>query len=208
MDIAESAIGAAAPDAATTSAAAVLAALPQPAGAAAGECEGEASRTHHLPPCAHSLSNAYLYCALWCTADFSATPCASPRRDSDGQQICELCPIRLTKAKGKLHKHGQGHVCQSCYDRRRRPAASLSADAPAATKQSRKRRAQSDPGELAPRTLRLALTHRVTLPQPRPVKKQQRTTRQEQRIMQQLEETVARREAWLAAHPQATPSDQ
>jgi hypothetical protein len=66
--------------------------------------------------------------------------------------------------------------------------------AAAASKPTRKRRAVSDPGQPARSP---ALTGRVKAPAPVAALKKQRT-RQEERIMRELDETVARREAWLA----------
>ena len=86
----------------------------------------------------------------------------APRLDSAGKQICELCPVRLSRAKGKLHVHGPGHICTRCYNLRRdSAAASATTPLPTAAKRSRKRRAQSHPGE---RTS----SRRVTPPQPAP----------------------------------------
>lgn len=125
---------------------------------------------------------------------------ARPRVDPDGQLRCELCPIRLSRAKGKLYKYGAGRICHACYDKQQRPAA---ADAPVAAAPAsatpRKRRAESDPGELrqrtpSPRRTRPA-TQRVTLPEPASVQTQRRMTRQEERIMRLLDETHARRMA-------------
>jgi hypothetical protein len=45
---------------------------------------------------------------------------AHPRRASNGQQLCEQCPIRLSQAQGKLHVYGSGHICDKCYQRIRR----------------------------------------------------------------------------------------
>ena len=70
---------------------------------------------------------------------------------------------------------------------------------------SHKRRAQSDPGELAPRWLpRLrtrspTLTHRVTPSHSTPAEKKHKAACRDEEIMRMLEETVARREAWEAA---------
>ena len=70
---------------------------------------------------------------------------------------------------------------------------------------SRKRHAESDPGEPRPRTPSPCRTRptttRVTPPTPAQASKKQRTTRQDERIMRLLEETHARR---MAAETAAT----
>jgi len=130
-----------------------------------------------------------------------------PRYDSAGRQLCQLCPVRLNRANGKLYLHPPGHICQSCHNRMRKgEAAAASGDTPAAPKPSRKRRAQSDPGELPAHATPPALTRRVTPPSPVPASKKLRVTRQEERIMRLLDETHARRmaaEAVEAAAPAA-----
>ncbi len=63
-----------------------------------------------------------------------------------------------------------------------------------------KRRAQSNPGEQAIATVRALQTHRVTAPEPYSEHKKQRTTRQQTRIMHQLDEAHAKRIAYLAAN--------
>ena len=79
-----------------------------------------------LTPCAASVCPPCI-----CADEFSAPQCASSRRDSDGQQICELCPIRLTKAKGKLHRSGAGKICHCCYTKASRSHAAASVSKPA-----------------------------------------------------------------------------
>jgi hypothetical protein len=41
------------------------------------------------------------------------------RHDAFGCQLCEGCGIRINRCKGKLHRHGPGHVCQRCYNQAR-----------------------------------------------------------------------------------------
>ena len=136
---------------------------------------------------------------------------AAPRRDSDGQQCCELCVTlrRLTRCKLPLHKHGAGKICDPCYKALLRPAAASAAltpsaapaaatasTPPAAPPRSHKR-ARSDPGEPTRSqhlgTQAQAVTRRIIPPKPTAVKKQ-RLSQKEQRIMRMLDETVARRE--------------
>lgn len=70
---------------------------------------------------------------------------------------------------------------------------------PPASKQSRKRRAASDPGELPEPAISQALTRRVVAPEPAPASKKQYNTRREEQIMRLLDETHARRIAAEAA---------
>ena len=138
-------------------------------------------------------------CAYCCAGASLALRGAGPRRDSDGQQCCELCtaPRRLTRCKLPLHKYGAGKICRQCWDGLRRPSVQTAAvaAATAAPPRSRKRRAQSDPGELLAATASPALTRRITPPTPIAAQKKQRTTRQDDRIMRLLDETHARRMA-------------
>jgi len=72
-----------------------------------------------------------------------------------------------------------------------------------AAKQTRKRRATSDPGESPELAAPAALTRRITAPKPSPANKNQYNTRREERIMRLLDETHARRmaaEATVPAH--------
>jgi hypothetical protein len=204
MEPLDSAIADTVPDAATAAAAAALVALPQAAAGATGQSMAAAQRYHCVPPCALSECDVPWCCAYCRAGDFMAPLGAGPRVDSDGQQLCQLCPVRLSRAKGKLHVHGPGRICQRCYNQQRHSTPATAAAAPAAVPVTpRKRRAESDPGEPRPRSpsprRTRPTTRRVTPPRPAPVEKKQRTTRQDDRIMRQLEETVARREAWLAA---------
>jgi hypothetical protein len=72
------------------------------------------------------------------------TGAGSPRRDSAGSLCCEQCSTRLSRCKGKLHVQDPGHICQACYDKKRRPLLSAAAEASPPPK---RRRATSDPGE-------------------------------------------------------------
>lgn len=45
---------------------------------------------------------------------------ATPQRDSSHSELCQLCPVRLSRTKGKLHLYGNGHVCQRCYNELRK----------------------------------------------------------------------------------------
>src|SRR5680860_1912248 len=65
-------------------------------------------------------------CACCCAAATVAPLGAGPRRDSDGQQICELCPTRITRG-GTHRPHGVGRAHKACITRQQR------ATAPAAT---------------------------------------------------------------------------
>jgi hypothetical protein len=56
--------------------------------------------------------------------------CSSPRKDSSGWPACEDCGRRLSTCKGKLHKSGNGKICQSCYDKHRGKVATAAPVAP------------------------------------------------------------------------------
>jgi hypothetical protein len=45
--------------------------------------------------------------------------CPAARVDSAGKPACEQCGRRLSSCKGKLHRHGSGHICQHCYNQAR-----------------------------------------------------------------------------------------
>ena len=72
------------------------------------------------------------------------------------------------------------------------------------SKQARKRRATSDPGESPEPAASQALTRRVNAPEPASTSKKQYNTRREQQIMRLLDETHARRMAAEAAAAGAT----
>ena len=110
-------------------------------------------------------------------------------------------------------KNGDGYCCGKhpaairVRVARAAKAAAASAAVPAASallllgpapKQTRKRRAESDPGEQQSRAR--PLTRRITPPKPVPTQKRQRTTRCDEEIMRLLDETHARR---MTAHPPA-----
>lgn len=135
-------------------------------------------------------------CMLLCAHASLATSGASPRVDSDGQPVCELCGRRLSRVKHQ-HRHGLGHACHPRCKARARPAVDGAAPATAAAASAtpRKRRAQSDPGELPAHSAAPTLTRRVTPPQPTSTTKKQYNTRREEQIMRMLDETHARRMA-------------
>ena len=207
MDLETSATDTAAPDVAAAAAAAALVALPQAADDAAGESTAGATHAQCFPRLFLPPSVAAVDCAHCWAGDSMAPHGAGPRVDSDGQQLCELCPVRLSRAKGTAHVYGFGHICQRCYDRQRRPAraAAIAVAVPAPTT-PHKRRAASDPGEQSPRTpsprRMRPTTFRITPPEPAPVQKKQRTTRQDDRIMRLLDETHARRMAVMQQQQQ------
>jgi hypothetical protein len=149
-------------------------------------------------------------CALLCVGASKSSEESTARRDSAGRLLCERCSRQLTKVKHK-RPHGPGYACSPrCKPSKRGasvldPDAAAPAAAAAAAPQPKRRRTASDPGEplpLQPRTQ--AITRRIALPAPSTQKKQ-RTTRQDEKIAQQLEETHARRMAALAT-PGAAPS--
>ena len=171
-------------------------------------------RYHHLPPPALIQYNAHVFLVYSCAGTLLVIGGSVARRDSAGWPACEECGRRLSRCKGKLHRHGPGHVCQRCYNQQRHSTAVAAPSvAPAVHKQSRKRRAESDPGEHtarlrtpSPRRTRLAVTKRVTPPKPSPPRNKARTavcrTRTEEDIMRMLDETNARRIAAEAAAAQ------
>ena len=183
-------------DAADAAAAAILVALPQPAAAAAGGSWLCCMHEYCEVPSPLTLCDGPMPCAHCCVGDSVVSAGAEPRRASNGEQLCELCPVRLSRAKGKLYTRAPGKICHTCYNRQQRAAAVASpAAAPGAPKQSRKRRAHSDPGESPEPRAPPALTRRVTPPKPAPATNKQHATRQEERIMRLLDETHARRMA-------------
>lgn len=110
-----------------------------------------------------------------------------------GHPRCYLChqPIGSRPRSGKWPKVKHHPRCPK-RSAAQSGAASAASAAPA---RSHKCRAASDPGELPAQAASLALTRRVTPPSPVPANKKQRITRQEERIMRQLDETHARRMA-------------
>lgn len=88
-----------------------------------------------------------------------ATCCGGPRRDTDGQQLCELCPRRLSQL-GAHRPYFNGRAHQSCIIREKRAAAaggvaastvreSVAMESAALPPSPKKRRIASDPGESA-----------------------------------------------------------
>jgi hypothetical protein len=167
-------------------------------------------RYYHLLPPALIQRDAHVCLACSCAGSALVSVCPAQPVDAAGKPRCALCPIRLTNCKGKLYKHEKGKICQRCYNQQRHSAAlAIPSGAPAAQKQLRKRRAESDPGELSAATAASsssALTRRVTPPSPVPASKKPRVTRQEERIMRLLDETHARRMAAETAEAVAAAS--
>ena len=132
-------------------------------------------------------------CALRCIAITGTARDGVPLKDTNGQWLCRLCK-RTVRRNQQWRRDGAGRKHNPrCPDRsdaqQSKPAAA------AVAPPTRKRRAQSDPGESPEPAAPLALTRRVTPPKPAPTTKKQRTTRQEERIMRLLDETHARRMA-------------
>lgn len=89
-----------------------------------------------------------------------ATNGAGPRRDTDGQQICELCPARISRVKHH-RPHGLGRACQkhaiiksasSAFVSDSDGAAASASASTASRPQRKRRRAESDPGEQSEHT--------------------------------------------------------
>lgn len=121
---------------------------------------------HLFPPLSLMLFNAHGSCAHCCVGVPLVAAGLLPRRDDFGYQLCELCPTRLNRAKGKLHLHPPGKICQKCYDNTRRPssaAVTVLFAQPSTSVRSHKRKAGSDPGQ----QLHLATTV-VASPSPAP----------------------------------------
>ena len=153
MDLEESTLDSTAVDSATAAAAAAMSDLSDlPSPAIAGQLQRR-GLAHPFPPlslvrydahgsCAHCYVGAPLVCAR-----------LTPRLDSAGKPACEQCGRRLADAKGKLHLHPPGKICQKCYDGTRRPssAAEVASTAqPSTPARSHKRKAGSDPGQQLP----------------------------------------------------------
>lgn len=143
------------------------------------------------------LQSVPVGCASLCVGVPVPLVSPAPRKTADGHAACERCGRQLSKVKHH-HRHGPGHACHPRCKPREQPlkdeAAPVAAAAPP-LKQSRKRRAQSDPGESPEPTAPQALTRRVTPPQPASTSRKQYNTRREEQIMRLLDETVARRMA-------------
>jgi hypothetical protein len=125
----------------------------------------------------------------------------SSRMDASGlNQLCELCGRRLSKVKHH-RAHGPGRACHPrCKPTKGAAEGTAAALAPitAAPKQSRKRRAVSDPGQPPPALL--ARTRlRVRAPRPSPPDRKRLKQEKEAAAMALLEQTHARRVAAMAA---------
>jgi hypothetical protein len=121
----------------------------------------------------------------------------TPRKTADGHAACELCGRQLSKVKHH-RPHGPGRACAPQCKQKRPSAGNFAAAAAAVvppTKPSRKRRAQSDPGESPEPAASQALTRRINAPESTPTSKKQYNTRREEQIMRLLDETHARRMA-------------
>lgn len=164
---------------------------------------------HPFPPTPLTRLHAPASCAHCRMGALLATPGTAARVDSDGQPACEECGRRLSRCKGKLHKHEKGRICQQCYDDLRRSSSASSPPDPSAPPATlpRKRRAVSDPGEppaVLPQPSTRSITRRVALPRPVPAPKQPRIARSHEELMRLLDETVAVRMAYEAAEAGAT----
>ena len=147
------------------------------------------------------LINAPVGCGMLHVGVPLAISCATARMDSSGEPACELCGRRLRSVKHH-RPYGPGRACAPQCKQKRQLGDSAVAAAPAAAAApplTRKRRAQSDPGEPRPRTPSPRRTRpttiRVAPPMPIAAQKKQRTPRQDDRIMRLLDETHARRMA-------------
>jgi hypothetical protein len=75
------------------------------------------------------------------------------RVDKAGKPACEDCGTRLYRCKGRLYKQDPGKICHACYNLKYRPSSAAADDDDdddaALLPAPKKRRVQSDPGELA-----------------------------------------------------------
>jgi hypothetical protein len=97
--------------------------------------------------------DARMPCALPCVGISRVSSGLAPRVDAVGKPACEHCGRRLSKVK-YTHRYGPGHACHPrCKQKRQAvPESTVTDDTVPPPKQSRKRRAVSDPGELLIRT--------------------------------------------------------
>jgi hypothetical protein len=143
---------------------------------------------------------ALVSCTGRCVDTLLVSACLVARVDSAGKPACEECGRRLTSCKGKLYKRNPGYVCQRCFNYTWRTPVSGAIPAPIAIeKQSRKRRASSDPGESPEPAAPSAITRRIAAPKSAATYTKQHNTRRKEHIMRLLDETHARRVATEAA---------
>jgi hypothetical protein len=69
-----------------------------------------------------SLRDAPVCAPCWCAEPASVQQCPGLRTDSSGKQLCELCPVRLTKG-GPHRPYGKGRAHLVCINRHNRAAA-------------------------------------------------------------------------------------
>jgi hypothetical protein len=212
MELETSATNATAPDAAAAAAAAALVALPQPAAAAAGT---PMQRMVAIPCC--SSREMVLTCApvifACCAVGVAVQAAASgPARYCNWERGMSAACSRQLRGQ-PLERNGDGYCCKAHKQAQRNaekrataaaaapaaPAAASASVSPAravAPRQTRKRHADSDPGEQQQRAR--PLTRRVT--PPKHVQKKQRhgAARSDADIMRLLDETHKRRMAALA----------
>ena len=150
-----------------------------------------------------SLYDAPGCCVLLYIGGLLATAGGAACVDSSGQPACIQCGSRLSRCKGQKYRRGMGHICQRCRNSVSRPAAAGSSSAaiahsavPAAPREKKRRRAQSDPGQP------LVLTHsrlRVRAAKPSVPDRKKTTHERDAEMRALLEETHARRMAALTA---------
>jgi len=209
----DSAISDAVADVAAAAAAAALVALPQVAAAAvadAGQCQPCSVSCPRLSIVDESSFNSSKSALLLCV-DAPSGDSPEDRQIHIGNSQHPRCFRCGQPAEGK-HTRGKWPTVKH---HPRCPPASVKQEpatpaVAAAPPRSRKRRADSDPGEPCPRTpsprRTRPTTTRVTPPMPIAAQKKQRTTRQDVRIMRLLDETHARRMAASAASATGGPA--
>ena len=167
------------------------------AAASAGEVQIPPSG-HHLTLGFRMLTYAPVSCACWCVGA-SMVGGGVPRMDESGtNQLCEECSTRLSRCKGKLHKHENGKICTPCYKREQGyqlPSSSQTAIT-AHKSRGKRKRPKSDPGEAITLTSTRTRPHRITAPKP-PTSRYTKLSAAE--ILAQLDATHARRMALLEA---------
>ena len=77
-------------------------------------------RSHPFPPLQLSLIDSPVCCATYYVGASLRQLAAEEAHASAKRYRCALCHRDLAKAKGKLHNHQKGKICQNCFNRTRR----------------------------------------------------------------------------------------
>jgi hypothetical protein len=142
---------------------------------------------------------------MWCLLLYVYVPWVSsgltPRVDSVGKPVCELCGRRLTKVKHH-RPYGPGHACHPrCRTLKRtindREASVHAESATSLPKKKKHKRTKSDPGQLPILTSTRTRPHRVTAPKPTIIKSKQHINKPVINLSALLDEAHARRIALI-----------